>query len=272
MTEPPTPAHLSDPNDRVRTFAANASGSPTPPGPNPRPEGAAVGRTGPSPALVRQAIAGDHLALRSLWEANRRWVAAVILAHKPASADVDDILQDVAVSVVAKVSSLDDPSNFQPWLRVVAMNAARLVGRKLSVGPRMVRFESFDDEAGALSAGTTDGAFASRSAGPARQNEVGEEAGRLMALAMEMHPDYREPLLLRCVHELSYAEIGSILGLPETTIETRIARGRKMLRERALAMNSVDGLGGQTRSASVAVPSAGTGRSVRLAASPDAAS
>jgi predicted RNA polymerase sigma factor len=37
------------------------------------------------------------------------------------------------------------------------------------------------------------------------------------------------------VQGMSYREIGRVLGLPETTIETRIARARRMLRERATA-------------------------------------
>jgi DNA-directed RNA polymerase specialized sigma24 family protein len=32
---------------------------------------------------------------------------------------------------------------------------------------------------------------------------------------------------------MSYREIGEVLNLPETTVETRIARARKMLRELA---------------------------------------
>jgi RNA polymerase sigma-70 factor (ECF subfamily) len=54
-----------------------------------------------------------------------------------------------------------------------------------------------------------------------------------MALAGELPDGYREPLLLKAIQGLSYREIGRILGLPETTIETRIARGRRMLRELA---------------------------------------
>jgi DNA-directed RNA polymerase specialized sigma24 family protein len=34
---------------------------------------------------------------------------------------------------------------------------------------------------------------------------------------------------------MSYKEIGEAMGLPDTTIETRIARARRMLRERAEA-------------------------------------
>ena len=42
--------------------------------------------------------------------------------------------------------------------------------------------------------------------------------------------EYAEPLLLRLVHDLPYARIAAILDLPETTVENRIVRGRRMLR------------------------------------------
>jgi RNA polymerase sigma-70 factor (ECF subfamily) len=75
-----------------------------------------------------------------------------------------------------------------------------------------------------------------RSAKPApTANPDHEEGRRLMELARRLPDGYREPLLLKAVHGLSYREIGRILGLPETTIETRIARGRRQLRELALA-------------------------------------
>ena len=53
-------------------------------------------------------------------------------------------------------------------------------------------------------------------------------------LLFDVMPDgYREPLILKCVRGMSYRQIGAMMGLPETTIETRIARGRRMLRELA---------------------------------------
>jgi DNA-directed RNA polymerase specialized sigma24 family protein len=54
-----------------------------------------------------------------------------------------------------------------------------------------------------------------------------------MRLASQLPDGYREPLLMRCIQGMGYREIGSVMGLPETTIETRIARGRRMLRELA---------------------------------------
>lgn len=186
--------------------------------------------TDDGPALALAAMHGDHAALRALWERHRSWVAAALMAHKPASADLDDLLQEVALTVIAKVSTLEDPANFPGWLKIVAVNAARLAGRKQQSGPRFVRSDDPGDGSGGTSADSH--------ARPSNTSVVDglahdAEARRVMALAMDLPDEYREPLLLKAVKGLSYREIGTILGLPETTIETRIARGRRMLRERA---------------------------------------
>lgn len=158
-------------------------------------------------------------ALQDLWRRHRRWVAAILLAHKPRWADLDDLLQEVALAVVRKVGDLRDPRAVRPWLRTVAINAAHAAGRS---GLRRSRDTSIVDEP--IGAAGDDG----------RENP-GEEGRQLMALAARLPDGYREPLLLKAVQELSYREIGQILGLPETTIETRIARGRRMLRDLAMA-------------------------------------
>jgi len=57
----------------------------------------------------------------------------------------------------------------------------------------------------------------------------------LMRLAETIPDGYREPLILKALHDMSYREIGVIMGLPETTVETRITRARRMLRDLAAA-------------------------------------
>ncbi len=179
---------------------------------------------------VERAVAGDREALRRLWEVHRRWVAGVILAHMPASAELDDLLQEVAASLVASIGRLESPEHFVGWLRTVAINAARLQGRKVSSGLGRLRLIRGDDGLEAM-----DGAVTARAGAGRAESLISEEGRRLLALAQSMPEGYREPLLLRCVQGLSYQQIGEILGLPPTTVETRIARGRRMLRERAEA-------------------------------------
>lgn len=162
------------------------------------------------------AMRGDMAAVRAVWQDHRRWVAAVLLAHKPREVELDDLLQEVASIVVAKVGTLRDEGALKPWLRSVAISVARTAARRKrpetwwrrAVGERTQEHDP--DEQATL-----------------------EEGRRLMELARQLPDGYREPLLLRCVRGLSYRQIGELLGLPETTIETRIARGRRMLKERA---------------------------------------
>lgn len=174
-------------------------------------------------APVLRLTRDDHEELKRLWEENRRWVAALLLVHKPRWADLEDLLQEVATTLVSKGHEIRDAAMLKPWLRTVATNAARLAARR----GKLRLHGSLD--ANESESGHKDETEPMPSATPTRR----EEAGRLLELAKQLPDGYREPLLLKSVHGLSYRQIGQILGIPETTVETRIARGRKQLREMA---------------------------------------
>ena len=177
--------------------------------------------TNPSPpeeaSLFAAARVGDRPALERLWNRNRRWIAAVLLLHKPRGADLDDLLQEVAATLVARIGSVRDAEAFPGWLRAVAVNAARMSAR---AGSR--RRAAIDR-------------FTSMMAGRFRGSEpisddAADAANRLRERLAALPEEYAEPLLLRLVHDLPYARIAAILDLPETTVENRIVRGRRMLR------------------------------------------
>ncbi len=178
-----------------------------------------VSRQGEGQVQIAAAMRGDCEAVRAVWERHRRWVAAILLAHKPREVDLDDLLQEVALTFVKSVGELRAGAALKPWLRTVAINAARAAGRKATRRRR--------DGVEALQ---SDPMGAAR--GSEEETEVSEEARRLFDLAMDLPEGYREPVLLRCVRGMSYRSISELMSLPETTIETRIARGRRMLRER----------------------------------------
>ncbi|MGV6815110.1 MAG: RNA polymerase sigma factor [Phycisphaerales bacterium] len=169
---------------------------------------------------VESAIAGDHDALNFVWEQSRRWVAAILMAHKSRDTELDDLLQTVAMQMCRKMSSIEEPQAFRSWLRTVAMNVAREDGRKKTRHKRsMLRFVGMERAKG------------QEPIGPEMEMVQSDESEKIYSAAMALPIGYREPVLLRCVRSMSYQQIGDVLGLPVTTIETRIARGRRMLRE-----------------------------------------
>lgn len=61
---------------------------------------------------------------------------------------------------------------------------------------------------------------------------MGNETHRTLLGAIEALPAiYREPFALRHLEDWSYARIGEALGLPVETVETRLVRARRLLRE-----------------------------------------
>ena len=169
---------------------------------------------------VRLAAAGDRDAAERLWLANRRWVAAVLLAHKGRHADLEDLLQAVAVRFLERIDTVREPGAFKGWLRTIAVNEAMADGRKVT------RRRGHRERIVAEAARSGDDG-----AGWAEREALSAEAGRVLELAAGLPEAYREPLILRATKQMSYRQIGKVMGLPETTVETRIARGRRMLRE-----------------------------------------
>jgi RNA polymerase sigma factor (sigma-70 family) len=184
--------------ERSSSSAPAASGS-----------GGGVGARSPRPA-----------DLEALWQHHRRWVAAILLAHMPREADVEDLLQEVAMRLVQHAGEIGSVEAVRPWLRTVALNVARTQGRRQRV--RRAAFPRLAEDPLPVA--------------PSRQSDGGapddrELSRRVLRLARELPEDYREPLLLRAVRGLSYRQIADTLGLPITTIETRLVRARRMLRE-----------------------------------------
>jgi len=173
--------------------------------------------------LASAAIAGDQDAIESIWQLHRHWVAAVLLAHKPREEDLEDLLQEVAATLVSKIAMVRNALHLRAWLRTVAINAARAAARTRKSRPqlRLVGSDYNVDHA----------------ADPEWDDRAvrDEECRRMLALVSRLPDDYREPLLLRAMHGMRSRQISEILEVPEATIDTRISRARRMLREQALA-------------------------------------
>lgn len=180
--------------------------------------------------IVERACRGERSAQQELWRAHRRWVAAIVLAHRPRSIEVEDLMQEVALKLVDRIETLRDVASFRPWLRRIIINVCRGAARSLkpttSLAASVAGGPSEDDRL-VGGRGSNHGSHVE----PGEQCLRGEFARRLLDQAMTLPPEYREPLLLRCLHDMTYQQIAGLLEVPITTVETRLARARRMLRE-----------------------------------------
>lgn len=151
----------------------------------------------------------SRVAAELLWCEHRGWLAAVVAAHAP-SADAEDALQEVALAIVRHITQLDPERNVRAWLRTVAINSVRDAARGKR---RRLRLAS-----------------AARSKGRADAETRGLEEGSVLARARALPPAYSEVLLLNA-RGMTCRQIALIMELPERTVETRLTRGRKLLRE-----------------------------------------
>lgn len=197
--------------------------------------------------LIERARDGHRVAQQELWRVHRRWVAAIILAHRPRSVEVEDLLQDVAVKFIDKLHTLREIQAFRPWLRQITLNVCRGAARSsrttLRLGPS--RQDGDGRDVGTVAEPASADTDVQLSA------EQRDAAGLLMQQALGLPVAYREPLLLRCLRSMSYQQIGDVMGLPVTTVETRLARARRMLREELRQLDDsfedrTDFIGGRT--------------------------
>lgn len=169
-------------------------------------------------ALARAAAAGDPVALEDLLGVVRPRILAVCRGVLPHGPDAEDACQEAMLSVATKVGSWHGRGRFTTWLHVVALNSARSTYRRLkrqavAVDPAEGgRLERPDPRTTSVIAGT-----------------------RLDLLeAMEAigagHPQVVEPLVLRDVYGLTYAEIAEALGLPLGTVKAQVHHGRRLAR------------------------------------------
>ena len=184
-------------------------------------------------SIESMAIAGDRRAIDAVWATNRRWIAAVIAAHSPRYCDLDDLIGETALLIVRRISSVRHPDQLRAWMRMIAINVVRTEVRNRARRSQSGREEIQTAAELQLHAGPD-------SSEPVQRMDGEDSMTRLERLIQEIPVEYREPLLLRAVHGLRTRQIAAILDVAPPTVDTRIARARKMLRDLMEAQDAAD--------------------------------
>ncbi|KOV74622.1 RNA polymerase subunit sigma-24 [Streptomyces sp. AS58] len=164
--------------------------------------------------LARGAQAGDITALGLLLERHRAGMRAVALSILGPGPDVDDVVQDAAVTALRRVGDVRDPSAVGAWLRMIVRNACRSLVRE------SVAFRPLDDVH--VPAG---------GAGPEEWLERHTMRDWIWEAVERLSPTLRLPLVLRhfTTGVTSYERIAEACGVPVGTVRSRLSQGRAKL-------------------------------------------
>lgn len=172
--------------------------------------------------LVERSLKGQKQAYGILIERYQKQVFSLAYRLCGDYDEAQDMAQEVFIHIYGQLSKFDKNYKFFPWLYKLAHNSCvNFIIRK----NRINIAASLDDmiETAPIKADNDEN--------PEALFQKKEEEMILYQALKELPEQYRMPLFLKYIEGLSYNEISDKLDLPVSTIETRLFRGRKLLKK-----------------------------------------
>lgn len=169
--------------------------------------------------LVKRAKAGDTRAFEALVNQHARYVYTLTNRLLSDAQEAEDLAQETFIRAWRGLEKFRGESQFRTWLYRIATNLC------------YNRLPSLKQELAALD---PDDTLLLADKAPRAEQQVirAEQQAELKDVIDTLPESYRLLVILRHVHDLSYAEIAQITDLPLGTVKTGIFRARKMLKER----------------------------------------
>jgi len=165
-------------------------------------------------SVIRQFIEGDKSAFQVLVKRHKEKVRNIIYITMNNSAFVDDIAQEVFITVYKNLKHFRFESQFTTWLYRITVNRCKDYLRRMNV--RKI-FSPIDE-----------GYNVSEYSTPVENNDISKI---VMDAIAKLPLKLRMPLILKDIEGFSYQEISESLKCEMGTVKSRIFRGREKLKE-----------------------------------------
>ncbi len=165
-------------------------------------------------SIIRQFNDGDKSAFQVLVKRHKDKVRNIIYITMNNSALVDDIAQEVFITVYKNLKHFRFESQFTTWLYRITVNRCKDYLRRITVRKIFSPIE--------------DGYEVSEFSSPVENNDISKI---VMEAISKLPAKLRMPLILKDIEGFSYQEISETLKCEMGTVKSRIFRGREKLKE-----------------------------------------
>jgi RNA polymerase sigma-70 factor (ECF subfamily) len=141
------------------------------------------------------------------------------------AADAEDVVQQAMVGALRGIASYEGRSSLKTWLYTIVINQASKTKRSM----RLRRASPL--EAGEIADNAARGSAKGASHNSDSAAAV-EQRLDVMTMLTVLSPEHREVMVLREMQQMTYDEIALALGVPRGTVESRLFRARRFLKER----------------------------------------
>jgi RNA polymerase sigma-70 factor (ECF subfamily) len=171
-------------------------------------------------ALVQRTLAGEHDAFTALYERYKSAVYTHAYYRLRSATEAEDALQEVFQRAYLRLETFAQERPFRAWLLTIATNYCTDMLRRRLALKRFVQQVPID---------VVDFWLADTAANPETSALRDEQRERVRQALRDLPANYREVMVLYYWNDLSYREIADATGLTESTIKTRLFRGREQL-------------------------------------------
>lgn len=168
--------------------------------------------------LVEKAQKGDERALEQIVTESSRYIYFYSFMMLQNQDKAQDAVQDVLLTLLQKIDTIENPAFFLSWLKIVTANYCK---NKLS---REHEEYSLDE--------SYEIADSSEQVNPAANIENSELSSLILGAVKELPPSQRECVMMFYFEQLTTREIAETLSVSENTVKSRLRYARGAIRKK----------------------------------------
>lgn len=171
--------------------------------------------------LLAQVLDGDTDAFRELVVRHQPLIYTLCLKMLGDREEAQDAAQEAFLQAYRSLPDYQGEARFRSWLYKIAANKCIDIRRKKARRAAIAPMTPLQEDLPTRSDDPT----------PEERLLASERIRELQALVDSLPEKYRDVVILYHYNRLSYREISEILGIEAKSVETRMSRAKKMLRD-----------------------------------------